>query len=55
MWGRVEGGAHLAAGGAQGAVGGDGHGVDVAGVARQVVAELAVRQVPHLRHVAVRV
>lgn len=38
----------LATGGAQGAIGGDSHGVDVASVADQVVLQLAVGQVPHL-------
>ena len=33
---------HLASGGAEGAVGGDGDGVDVTGVAQEVVLELAV-------------
>lgn len=47
--GAIGRGAHLAARGAQGAVGGDGDGVDVALVAHQVVAQLAVGQVPHLR------
>lgn len=41
--------AHLAARGAQGAVWGDGDGVDVALVADQVVPQLAVGQVPHLQ------
>mmetsp|Transcript_713 Transcript_713/g.2117 ORF Transcript_713/g.2117 Transcript_713/m.2117 type:complete len:286 (-) Transcript_713:298-1155(-) len=38
----------LAARGAQGAIGGDRHGVDVPRVAPQVRLQLAVRQVPHL-------
>ena len=42
------GGAVLAAGGAEGAVGGDADGVEVAGVADEVVAELAVGEVPDL-------
>ncbi len=44
--------AHLAAGRAQGAIGGNGNCVDVAAVALQVGSEFAVRQVPHLRSTA---
>ncbi|GIL85543.1 hypothetical protein Vretifemale_14047, partial [Volvox reticuliferus] len=44
------GNAVLAAGRAQRAVGGDGHGVDVASVANKIVLQLAVGQVPHLDH-----
>ena len=40
----------LAARGAEGAVRGDGHGVEVAGVAVVVSLELAVGQTPHLEH-----
>ena len=42
------GGAVLAAGRAQGAVRGDGDGIDVASVAEEVLPQLAVGQVPHL-------
>ncbi len=42
------GGAVLAAGRAQRAIGGDGHGVDVAGVANQVGLQLAVGEAPDL-------
>jgi hypothetical protein len=42
------GGAVLATRGAEGTVGGDGHAVEVAGVAHKVGPELAAREVPHL-------
>ena len=42
--------AYLATRRAQGAIGGDSDGVDVAGVASQGGAELAVAQAPHLHH-----
>ena len=42
------GNAVLSAGGAEGAIGGDGDGVEVAGVAREVGADLAVGEVPDL-------
>lgn len=42
------GGAVLAAGGAEGAVGGDSHNVQVARVANEVLLELAVGQIPDL-------
>ena len=42
------GGAVLAAGGAEGTVGGDSHHVQVAGVADEVLLELAVGQIPDL-------
>lgn len=53
MLGLVEvpehGGAVFAAGGAEGAVGGDGHGVDVAGVANVVGLDAAGGEFPDLK------
>lgn len=42
------GGTVLATGGAQGSIGGDGHGVDVAGVANVVSLQLAGGELPDL-------
>ena len=48
--GGVHNGTYLATRGTEGAIGGDGDCVDVAGVAHQIAPELAVGQVPHLQH-----